>query len=83
MGPREPEGHDEVVAGPFYYLGPDYTIARELYPPATINLAGRGPVTRQLLQLLSQSYSITSPATVGRMLSDDHGFRSLRPSFSA
>jgi hypothetical protein len=34
------DGHMDVVAGPFYYLGPDFQEARELYLPATINIAG-------------------------------------------
>jgi len=29
------DGVQDVVAGPFYYLGPDYTVAREIYPSAT------------------------------------------------
>jgi hypothetical protein len=31
------DGVQDVVAGPFYYLGPDYNIAREIYAPATFN----------------------------------------------
>lgn len=34
------DGNMDVVAGPFYYLGPDFQEARELYLPATINIAG-------------------------------------------
>lgn len=34
------DGYDEVVAGPFYYVGPDYKIAREIFPPTTVNPAG-------------------------------------------
>lgn len=34
------DGYDEVVAGPFYYIGPDYKIAREIFPPTTVNPAG-------------------------------------------
>jgi hypothetical protein len=41
-GDLNQDGNDEVVAGPFYYIGPDYTTARELYPPTTINAAGVG-----------------------------------------
>jgi hypothetical protein len=35
------DGHDEVVAGPFYYLGPDYTTARPRpsIPPSQANTA--------------------------------------------
>jgi hypothetical protein len=29
------DGAQDVVAGPFYYLGPDYKVAREIYPSAT------------------------------------------------
>ena len=29
------DGVQDVVAGPFYYLGPDYTVAQEIYPSAT------------------------------------------------
>jgi len=36
------DGYDEVVAGPFYYVGPDYKIAREIFPPTTVNPAGPG-----------------------------------------
>ena len=36
------DGKDEVVAGPFYYVGPDYKIAREIFPPTTVNPAGPG-----------------------------------------
>ncbi len=30
----------DVVAGPFMYFGPDFQEARELYLPATVNIAG-------------------------------------------
>jgi hypothetical protein len=36
------DGHDEVVAGPFYYVGPDFKIAREIFPPSTVNPGGPG-----------------------------------------
>lgn len=29
------DGVQDVVSGPFYYLGPDYTVAREIYASAT------------------------------------------------
>lgn len=29
------DGVQDVVSGPFYYLGPDYKVAREIYPSAT------------------------------------------------
>ena len=42
------DGRQDVVAGPFYYLGPDFQEAREFYPPATINIAGAEyPVDRR------------------------------------
>lgn len=41
-GDLNQDGYDEVVAGPFYYIGPDYATARELYPPTTVNPAGQG-----------------------------------------
>ncbi len=34
------DGFDEVIAGPFYYVGPDYKTAREIFPPTTVNPAG-------------------------------------------
>jgi hypothetical protein len=34
------DGFDEVIAGPFYYVGPDFKTAREIFPPATVNPAG-------------------------------------------
>jgi hypothetical protein len=34
------DGVPDVVAGPLYYLGPDYKLAREIYPPETINASG-------------------------------------------
>ena len=41
-GDLNQDGYDEVVSGPFYYIGPDYTTARELYPPTSINIGGTG-----------------------------------------
>jgi Domain of Unknown Function (DUF1080)/FG-GAP-like repeat len=34
------DGSDDVVAGPFYYLGPNFKIAREIFPPSTVNPGG-------------------------------------------
>jgi hypothetical protein len=34
------DGIPDVQAGAFYYLGPDFKVARELYPPAVIALEG-------------------------------------------
>lgn len=31
------DGHLDIVAGPFYYLGPDYTTSREIYLASTVN----------------------------------------------
>jgi hypothetical protein len=42
VGDLNRDGHDEVVAGPFCYLGPNFSVARELYPPTTIDPAGPG-----------------------------------------
>jgi hypothetical protein len=36
------DGVPDVVVGPLYYLGPDYKVAREIYPPETINPSGSG-----------------------------------------
>lgn len=36
------DGIQDVVAGPFYYLGPDYKHAAEIYAPETVNIAGPG-----------------------------------------
>ena len=35
------DGHAEVIAGPFYYVGPDFEIAREIFPPTTVNPGGQ------------------------------------------
>jgi hypothetical protein len=40
VGDINRDGHQDIVAGPFYYLGPDFTEAHEIYPPATIAIAG-------------------------------------------
>jgi hypothetical protein len=40
IGDINRDGHVDLVAGPFYYLGPDFAIAREIYPPETANIAG-------------------------------------------
>ena len=40
MGDINRDGHKDIVAGPFYYLGPEFKIAQEIYPPATIAIAG-------------------------------------------
>ena len=40
IGDINRDGKMDVVAGPFYYLGPDFKEAHEIYPPATINIGG-------------------------------------------
>lgn len=35
------DGFDEIIAGPFYYVGPDFKTAREIFPPTTVNPGGR------------------------------------------
>jgi hypothetical protein len=40
VGDINRDGKMDVVAGPFYYLGPDFKEAHEIYPPATINVGG-------------------------------------------
>jgi Domain of Unknown Function (DUF1080)/FG-GAP-like repeat len=42
VGDLNRDGIQDVVAGPFYYLGPDYKVAGEIYPPETVNPAGEG-----------------------------------------
>jgi hypothetical protein len=37
VGDLNHDGYPDIVAGPFYYLGPDYQQAREIYPSATFN----------------------------------------------
>jgi hypothetical protein len=39
------DGVQDVVAGPFYYLGPDYTVAHEIYPSATTNPSVKNATT--------------------------------------
>ncbi|MGE0406640.1 MAG: FG-GAP repeat domain-containing protein, partial [Candidatus Korobacteraceae bacterium] len=54
------DGIPDVQAGPFYYLGPDFKVARELYPPATINVEGfvesGGPEQPQAGAIVHGSY---------------------------
>jgi hypothetical protein len=37
VGDLNRDGVQDVVAGPFYYLGPDYSVAREIYPSKPFN----------------------------------------------
>jgi hypothetical protein len=39
------DGIPDVVAGPYYYLGPDYRTAREIYMPVAYNPASEYPQT--------------------------------------
>ncbi len=39
------DGVMDVVAGPYYYLGPDYTVAKEIYQAETFNPGTQWPVT--------------------------------------
>ena len=48
VGDLNRDGYEDVVAGPFYYLGPDFKIAREIYPSATYN-PNTPPYTDSLL----------------------------------
>ncbi len=40
MGDINHDGKPDIISGPFYYLGPDFKVAHEIYPPATIAIAG-------------------------------------------
>ena len=37
VGDLNRDGHLDVVTGPFYYLGPDFRVAREIYAATTFN----------------------------------------------
>ena len=39
------DGVLDVVAGPYYYLGPDYTTSREIYLAKTINPSTEYPIS--------------------------------------
>lgn len=57
------DGRQDIVAGPFYWAGPDFKVAREIFPPATINVAGSvqesGPEQPQAGAIVHGSYSPT------------------------
>ena len=38
------DGHPDIVAGPYYYLGPGYTVGRELYAGVTYNPTSEWPL---------------------------------------
>ena len=70
----------EVVAGPFYYLGPDFSVARELYPPTTINPAGPGEHGNYSNCFLSYVHDFTGDGWPDVLMIMGFG---PRPSFSA
>lgn len=79
-GDLNQDGYDEVVAGPFYYLGPDYSTARELYPPTTINPAGVGQHGNYSNCFLSHIHDFTGDGWPDVLMIMGFG---PRPSFSA
>ena len=52
------DGSLDIVAGPYYYLGPDYNVAREIYMAADASTRARATST-------ACSSPTTSPATAG------------------
>jgi FG-GAP repeat len=74
------DGYDEVVAGPFYYLGPDFRVARELYPPQTINLQGPYEYGNYSNCFLSYVHDFTGDGWPDVLMIMGFG---LRPDFSA
>lgn len=42
------DGVLDIVSGPFYYLGPDFTKAREIYPSETLNPGTVAPVASRM-----------------------------------
>jgi hypothetical protein len=79
-GDLNQDGYDEVVAGPFYYVGPEYTIARELFPPTTINPAGVGEHGNYSNCFLSHIHDFTGDGWPDVLMIMGFG---PRPSFSA
>jgi hypothetical protein len=80
VGDLNRDGHAEVVAGPFYYLGPDFTVARELYPPASINAQGPGERGNYSNCFLSYVHDFTGDGWPDVLMIMGFG---PRPSFSA
>lgn len=80
VGDLNRDGHDEVVAGPFYYLGPDFNLARELYPPSIINLLGPGERGNYSNCYLSYVHDFTGDGWPDVLMIMGFG---PRPSFSA
>ena len=60
MGDINSDGKQDIVSGPFYYLGPDFKVAHEIYPPATIAIAGAeypgGPAVPQAGSITHGNY---------------------------
>ena len=42
------DGHPDVVAGPYYYLGPAFTVGREIYAGVTYNPTSEWPLASML-----------------------------------
>jgi hypothetical protein len=38
------DGVQDIAAGPFYYLGPDYKVGRQIYTPASFNPTSEWPI---------------------------------------
>ncbi len=49
------DGHPDVIAGPYYYLGPDFTTAHEFYTPVVYNPATEYPQ----VSIVSVAYDFT------------------------
>ena len=58
IGDLNRDGVPDLVAGAFYYLGPEYTLAREIWASRTFNPTNNSDTFMQFL-------SSTSTATVG------------------
>lgn len=54
------DGVTDIVVGPFYYLGPDFRRAREIYAPATVNPAGPGEHGNYTDSFLTYVYDFNS-----------------------
>jgi hypothetical protein len=54
------DGVTDIVVGPFYYLGPDFRQAREIYAPATVNPAGPGEHGNYTDSFLTYVYDFNS-----------------------
>ncbi len=38
------DGNNDVVAGPYYYLGPDFSVGRQIYTPVSYNPTSEWPI---------------------------------------